>query len=230
MTERLTQSLRVHVVRVIDFVSRHRPEMAMPRAFEPEERAAIAQALTSQGLKRFAQVGIRAARVDDLCRDVGIAKGSFYAFFPSKEELFMAIVEEREEQHRKDMIDFLSNASGHPEASAGQFFDRTMTQIETDPVLNIVLANGEIPHLRRKLGDERFAAGQRADLAFARQAALLWSRGDGRRMLSGDDLLALLTLMLSIASQRQNMTPDQYRSAVAMLRELFVTRLSGGAA
>lgn len=199
----------------------------MPKAFETQERAAIVQALVQKGLRRFAQAGIRAARIDDLCRDVGIAKGSFYAFFPSKEELFMAIVEEREEQHRKDMIDFLCDAPAEPDAAAGQFFDRTMTKIETDPVLNIVLANGEIPHLRRKLGDERFAAGQRADLEFAIQAALLWSRGDGRRMLSGDDLLALLTLMLSIASQRQNMTPDQYQPAVAMLRRLFVTRLAG---
>lgn len=199
----------------------------MPKAFETQERAAIVEALMQKGLRRFAQAGIRAARIDDLCRDVGIAKGSFYAFFPSKEELFMAIVEEREEQHRKDMIDFLCDAPAEPDAAAGQFFDRTMTKIETDPVLNIVLANGEIPHLRRKLGDERFAAGQRADLEFARQAAWLWSRGDGRRMLSGDDLLALLTLMLSIASQRQNMTPDQYQPAVAMLRRLFVTRLAG---
>lgn len=199
----------------------------MPKAFETQERAAIVEALMQKGLRRFAQAGIRAARIDDLCRDVGIAKGSFYAFFPSKEELFMAIVEEREEQHRKDMIDFLCDAPAEPDAAAGQFFDRTMTKIETDPVLNIVLANGEIPHLRRKLGDERFAAGQRADLEFAGQAAWLWSRGDGRRMLSGDDLLALLTLMLSIASQRQNMTPDQYQPAVAMLRRLFVTRLAG---
>jgi hypothetical protein len=102
-----------------------------------------------------------------------------------------------------------------------------MTQIETDPGLNIVLANGEIPHLRRKLGDERFAAGQRADLEFALEAAALWSKGNGRPQLSGDDLLALLTVMLSVASQRQNMTPDQYGPAVGILRQLFITRLTG---
>lgn len=199
----------------------------MAKAFETEEREAIRAALMELGLRRFAQAGIRAARVDDICRDVGIAKGSFYAFFPSKEDLFMAIVEKRETQHRQDMIGFLKAVSGPAHAAAGRLFDMIMVQIETDPVLNIVLANGEIPHLRRKLGDERFAAGQVADLTFAREAADLWSRSARPRPLSGDDLLALLTLMLSVASQRQIMTPDQYGPAVGMLRQLFITRLTG---
>jgi AcrR family transcriptional regulator len=182
------------------------------------------------GLKRFTQAGIRAARIDDICRDVGIAKGSLYAFFPSKEDMFMAIVEEREALHRSDMIAFLTKASGRPETSAGRFFDMIMSKVETDPVLNIVLANGEIPHLRRKLGDERFAAAQRADLEFARDAAALWSRGAGRSNLSAGDLLALLTIMLSVASERQNMTPDQYGPAVGLLRQLFISRLTAAPA
>jgi AcrR family transcriptional regulator len=179
------------------------------------------------GLSRFTQAGIRAARIDDICRDVGIAKGSFYAFFPSKEELFMAIVEERENAHQRDMIGFLKAAQGPTGLRAGQFFDMIISKIETDPVLNIVLANGEIPHLRRKLGDARFAQSQATDRVFASDAAELWSNGASSGPLSGDDLLALLTVMIATASQRHNMTPDQYGPAIAILRQLFVTRLGG---
>ena len=46
------------------------------QAFETEDREAIRAALMKSGLRRFAQAGIRAARVDDICQEVGIAKGS----------------------------------------------------------------------------------------------------------------------------------------------------------
>ena len=89
----------------------------------------------------------------------------------------MAIVEEREAQHRRDMIGFLDkDIPGPPEAVAGGLFDKIMAQIETDPVLNIVLANGGYPHLQRELG-KHLARGQRADIEFAGEAAQLWSRG-----------------------------------------------------
>lgn len=202
-------------------------ECRVPKAFETTERESIRLALMDKGLRRFAQAGIRAARIDDFCRDVGIAKGSFYAFFPSKEDLFMAIVEKREELHRNEIARFLEDARGASHLVARKFFDMIMMQIESDPVLNIVLANGEIPHLRRKLGDERFAAGQMADLEFARTASRLWGRRAGRRPVSAADLLALLTIMLSLGTHRTNMTVDQYGAAVALLRQLFVAKLAG---
>lgn len=200
----------------------------MPKAFEDAERDRLGAALLAAGLRRFEREGLRAARIDDLCRDVGIAKGSFYVFFPSKEELFMAIVEKREEKHRADMRHFLRRAEGAPQAVAGGFFDLVARKIETDPVLNIVLANGEIPYLVRKLGAARFEAGQQADLAFAGEAAALWAAG-GRPAISAEDLVGLLTIVLALATQRRHMTENQYRPALALMRELFVGRLTGGA-
>ncbi len=200
----------------------------MPRAFEDAERNRLRAALLAAGLKRFEREGLRAARIDDLCRDVGIAKGSFYAFFPSKEELFMALVEKREEKHRADMRRFLRGAEGGPQAVAGGFFDLIVRKIETDPVLNIVLINGEIPYLVRKLGAARFEAGQQADLAFANEAAELWA-AEGRPPIDAGELIGLLTIMMALVTQRRHMTEGQYRPALALLRELFVGRLAGTA-
>ena len=198
----------------------------MPKAFDVTEKAAITAAMKRAGLAHFERAGVRAARVDDICRDVGIAKGSFYAFFPSKEALFMAIVEEREEQHKADMFAYLSRPARTPRARAGGFFDMILKKMETDPVLNLVLAAGEIPHLIRKLGPERFVEGQAKDRQFAAEAARRWSDAD-HRAVSADDLLGLMTIALCVASQRRQMTEEQYRPTVALTRELFVDRLTG---
>ncbi|MEQ1901360.1 MAG: TetR/AcrR family transcriptional regulator [Devosia sp.] len=198
----------------------------MPRAFDDAEKGAIRAAMKVAGLKHFERAGVRAARIDDICREVGIAKGSFYAFYPSKEELFMAIVEEREDQHQADMLEFLGTRKGTARGRAGGFFDLILKKIESDPVLNLVLAAGEIPHLVRKLGPERFAAGQAKDRAFAAEAVQRWRAADGPKV-NASDLLGLMTITLSVASQRRQMTPAQFEPAVALLRELFVERLAG---
>lgn len=198
----------------------------MPRAFAQSEKDDIRDALLRVGLAAFERLGVRAARVEDICREVGIAKGSFYAFFPSKEELFMAIVEEREALHYADMMGYLAGPARKAADRAAGFFDMIVAKMETDPVLELILRSGEIPHLIRKLGPERFAQGQARDEAFAEAAARAWTARDGTAIVAGD-LLGLMTIILSLASQRKYMTQAQYRPAMALMRELFVVRLVG---
>lgn len=198
----------------------------MPKAFDESEKQKIRVAIMSAGLKHFERAGVRAARIDDICRDVGIAKGSFYAFFASKEELFMTIVEAREVQHKADMVAYLDRSTATPQQRAAGFFDLILGKMETDPVLNLVLSSGEIPHLIRKLGPERFAAGQLEDRRFAAEAAGQWGHAE-HRAVNADDLIGLMTIVLCVASQRRQMTAEQYAPTVALTRELFIARMTG---
>ena len=199
----------------------------MPKAFDATEKAAIRAALLRVGFQHFERLGVRQTRVEDICREVGIAKGSFYSFFPSREELFMTIVEAREAEHVADMLAFIGRPRLTPRRRAAGMFDLIMEKLETDPVLNLVLAHGEIQHLVLKLGPERFETGQRLDRAFARRAAKDW-REAGGGTISADDLLGLMTIALSVAVSRRQMTPAQYAPTVRLLRELFISRLVGG--
>jgi AcrR family transcriptional regulator len=48
--------------------------------------------------------GIRKTNVEELTEAAGISKGAFYSFYPSKEELFMDILEEIEEEVRGGLM------------------------------------------------------------------------------------------------------------------------------
>lgn len=198
----------------------------MPKAFDAIERASISAALAKVGLRHFERHGVRAARIEDICRDIGIAKGSFYAFHPSKEALFMAIAAEREALHRRDMFAFI--AAAEPGRVAARFFDLVLAKIEGDPVLNIVLRSGELAYLLRKLGPTQVAAGFADDRAFAVEAARLWPICPGTTAVDPDDLLGLMTLTLTLATQSHLMAPELYASTTRLLRDLFVARLEGG--
>lgn len=68
----------------------------MPRAFTDSERDAIRERLLAGGRDLFARRGIRATTVEALARAAGISKGAFYLFYPSKEALFFALMQEIE--------------------------------------------------------------------------------------------------------------------------------------
>lgn len=68
----------------------------MARAFKPQEKNVIRAALLAEGRKLFARHGLKRTTVQDLTRAAGISQGAFYGFFPSKEDLFIEILEEEE--------------------------------------------------------------------------------------------------------------------------------------
>jgi AcrR family transcriptional regulator len=63
----------------------------MARRFSEQEKGLIVQRLLEAGHRRFSAFGLKKTSVAELADDVGIAKGSFYAFFGSKEELFLEV-------------------------------------------------------------------------------------------------------------------------------------------
>jgi len=63
----------------------------MPK-FSDSERAIIHEKLLTEGERLFIRHGLRKVTVDDLVNCTGIAKGSFYAFYKSKEHLYAEIL------------------------------------------------------------------------------------------------------------------------------------------
>ena len=63
-------------------------------AFSEEKIGSIRRDLLREGRKRAFTLGMRKTSVEELTDAVGIAKGSFYKFFPSKELLFFAVLED----------------------------------------------------------------------------------------------------------------------------------------
>lgn len=201
----------------------------MPKAFTPAEKKKISTQLQKAGLERFRQNGIRAARVDDICRDVGIAKGSFYAFYSSKEDLFMAMADERDLKHKADMIEMLESAEGSPREILEQFFDFMLERIQTDPVLRIVRDTGELAHLARKVPPERLIENTRRDREFMIEVANIFQNRLGIEHADSQTLEGLLTLILSVALQDEHLlATDTYDQTFDLLRDLYLSRLMKG--
>jgi AcrR family transcriptional regulator len=83
----------------------------MPRLTRKEKQAHTRSCLMKSAAKVFARRGLQQASIDEVAGDAGFTKGAFYANFKSKEELFLAMLDERFAQ-RIEEIDRVWGSSG----------------------------------------------------------------------------------------------------------------------
>jgi AcrR family transcriptional regulator len=67
----------------------------MPRLSRKEKQAKTRSSLMSSAARVFCKHGMDRASIDEVAEDAGYTKGAFYANFGSKQELFLAMLDER---------------------------------------------------------------------------------------------------------------------------------------
>ena len=127
----------------------------MPKPFSTIETEQIRKILIKKGQELFTSVGLRKTTVDDLVKSAGIAKGSFYKFFPSKEILYLEILEDIEINIRSSMND--ANLKGKELSKEGikAFLSDIVTSIDKNPIMLKMFDENALELLMRKIPQER---------------------------------------------------------------------------
>ena len=101
----------------------------MPTAFTDEELEHIRSALIQAGLRLSKGLGLQKMSVEKLTAAVGIAKGSFYMFFGSKEDFILEVAEYTGAQTQKML---LSRLNGRRKMSAHEFMEFFSEYLHSD--------------------------------------------------------------------------------------------------
>lgn len=92
----------------------------MPIAFTDEEMKQIRSKLITAGIRLSRELGLHKMSIEKLTEAVGIAKGSFYLFFGSKEDFILEIAMYTGEETQKLLI---SKLNGRSQMSAHEFIE-----------------------------------------------------------------------------------------------------------
>lgn len=93
--------------------------MKMRKTRKPQERTAVTRDLLLRAAEQvFARVGYEAAQVEEIAESAGFSKGALYAHFKSKEELFLALYEEKTADYREKLRRALDGAPTREEKMA----------------------------------------------------------------------------------------------------------------
>ena len=199
----------------------------MPRAFTEEEKQKLRASLIKAGRKCFVKYGMKKTTVDDLAKTAGVARGSFYQFFKSKEALFLELFL----QEIPALMTRLHNASF---GTAGTTRDalvllmRAMVhELETNEFARIILDDPEeLEHFLSGLEYE--AVLKHAAVAYSRIFEEVQRAQSEGEIISGDpqEVAFCLGTVKFLAVYREKMAPQLYESMIRLLPEVIADGLT----
>jgi len=120
----------------------------MPRGFSENEMTRIRQALIDIGMERLKITGVHKTTVEDLTSAVGISKGAFYKFYPSKEALFFNIIEICEQRLEEKFFELLPKLGSNIEVSMKNIINTVIFSREMQDYVSI-MKKGDVEYLLR---------------------------------------------------------------------------------
>tara|TARA_B100000965_G_C19472784_1_gene704875 strand:+ start:100 stop:681 length:582 start_codon:yes stop_codon:yes gene_type:complete len=119
----------------------------MPIIFTEQDKENLRKRLFKVGFERIKKYGFKKTRIDEIASDAGIAKGTFYNFFESKEQFFFKMMKFNRDNNRKKAEKFFLHGNPTRE-NTREFFlkkylegDISVAYIERDDLALIFRKN-----------------------------------------------------------------------------------------
>ena len=197
----------------------------MPAPFDDHERMAIRERLVLSAIDALGRGGLGAASVSELARQAGIAKGSFYAFYPSKESLFMEALERMEERYRS-LFMAAPDFPGTPVEKLAGMLLSALDMVENEPALRYIDGSAA-ERLSRALPPERIAEHAAADARAAEALLLSWKdKGLVRSGLGIEELAGAMYVVFLVGSGLRGLPPTLREATRRVCAEGLAARLA----
>lgn len=135
----------------------------MARAFSKTEKERVIIALKKAAESSILRYGIRKTSIDELVKEAGIAKGSFYAFYPSKEVLFFDVINGYHNNIQNLIVERVKQLGYDFTAlDIAELLFESYKQFD-NPIFVRLFSGGEMEYLMRKLPDDIVTAHQQQD-------------------------------------------------------------------
>ena len=193
----------------------------MPTAFTDEEMKLIRSKLITAGIRLSRELGIQKMSVEKLSFAVGIAKGSFYLFFGSKENFILEMVEYAGAETQKML---LAKLNGRTQMSAHEFVEFFNEYIHSELDLMNGLTVNDFLWLRKHITKRAlFDTGEQL------QTARLWLSliDDVREGVDVGTFVNLIKSIYAIREHRDTMVKASIENSIrVMLRtiEIYISR------
>ena len=199
----------------------------MPPAFSAQERERIVARLRATGYRLFTTQGLRKTSLEELVRPAGIAKSSFYAFYDSKEELYIDLMYQQLPEVRERMLATLREESVDVSERLRRLLRGALEVQRDDPLYRRLLTHpDEMEAVTRKHSPERLAEAKQSVVT-----PILEFLEDARRrgrLVDVDPVVVLgvIQAVLTVPLREEMFDPDTYEPALELLVDLVATGLT----
>ncbi|PAQ13500.1 TetR family transcriptional regulator [Bacillaceae bacterium SAOS 7] len=193
--------------------------------FTNEEKEKIYRSLLEQGRQLFSTHGLKKTSIGDLTKAVGIAQGSYYLFFQSKEELYFAVLEQEEETIRTYLVEKYFSTGAFSKEQFREFLRESFAIMEENPFIQQLHQDGLLETLFRKIPADKL------EQHFANDSAFLLpfiedAQANGVLIQKDPEtIVSLIRSMVLLSLQKEKIGVAHYEETIELLIELVTNGL-----
>ena len=125
----------------------------MARGFSEQELTEIRKQLIDEARNQYRTRGFKTG-IKDLTEAIGIAPGSFYKFYSSKEELIFTILEEEEVSIKETLLNEFNQVAFRSPEQIASFLIRGIELANGNPFIELMMSPTQMSALSRKVPKE----------------------------------------------------------------------------
>jgi AcrR family transcriptional regulator len=195
------------------------------RGFTPEQESRIRRQLLEAGHELFSTYGLRKTTIKDLTSEVDIGTSTFYRFFDSKEELFVAVLEREGERVLAEFHDRDFDEAEDPAAATAAFLHFIMDEIETNPLVETMLVDVTREQVAAQLSAEEREADRESDIALIRSFVADWVEDDAVHGEDPDVVAGAIRAITFLTLHREDIGEESYPAVRDFVIETFARGL-----
>ncbi|HCD43410.1 MAG TPA: TetR/AcrR family transcriptional regulator [Lachnoclostridium sp.] len=180
------------------------------------------------GKELFSRKGFKDTNVSDITKSVGIGTGTFYNYYSSKEELFMAIYMEENEKLKKKILKSI-DLDQDPRSLVKELMLLNLKGMKSNPILkewyNKDVFDKIEQHFREDKGMERldFMYNDFSEIIKKWQAD-----GKMRNDIDSGMIMAIFTAIVTIETHKEEIGLQYFPQILDYLTEFTMNGLAGG--
>lgn len=196
-------------------------------SFTEVEKTRIREELLEAGRELFATGGLRKTSIEDLTRPAGIAKSSFYAFFESKEALYLELLM----MERRRMMEEISStfpATGDAREGLEYFLRAAIREIESSALTRRVITHPEEWRaVTRRASPEQMEANL-AESTLATLSFIREGQERGRIIAARPEVIAgIVRAVVALTTHKDDIGRDIYPEVLEMMIDFVARGLTG---
>lgn len=198
----------------------------MPVAFSEAERQTIRARLMDAARLSFGERGVQGTSLASLAGAAGVSKSSFYAFFSSKEVLYLELLGELVPGVEARVVAPVIEGSLSARDALATFLRNFLAELEAQPLLQRVLEHPhELRAVAERVGLEELEAKARALAPLHAFVARLQAAGGLRAQPSPEVVVGALRAVLVLSLHADTLAPH-HTEVLALLIDLVATGLT----
>lgn len=197
----------------------------MPRHFTEEEREQLKGRFLEKGKELFNTYGFKKTNIDDVVRHVGVSKGTFYAFYSSKEEFFVEILLVAERRAREILTERLFQSELPIRDAFVEAMYEQLTYIQDTPILRVLTQPDEYRFLIDSLDAEQIDTLFVDDRVYVEKLLREAQEMSGVRPVDVDAFTGLMRGVTLLTLHKREIGPNVFSGSLRLLLTMIAEYL-----